>query len=102
MKKPDKWTVAGYTALGAMCVAWVAYGWYIVLEGSFDSRPRGSKVSTHVDGLGATFMAFVLLSLAAICTAIILKRFGAPRIAGAVMTAAILGLPVIFLAGRYL
>lgn len=100
MTRVEKWSIAGYTTLAAMCVIWIVYGWHIIRQGGFYSKPRHSHVTTYVDGIGATFMAFVMFSLAGICTAIILKRFNAPHIVSAVMTAAIVGSPLVYLLVR--
>jgi hypothetical protein len=100
MKKFDKLSLAGYAALGALCIVWVAYGWRVVLDGGFYTTPRLSNVTTHVDDPGATFMALIFFSLAAICVALILDRLDAPRSASAITTVAILGVPVVYLIAR--
>ena len=97
MRIADKWLVAGLTLLAMMCIVWIWYGWHIIFEGGFYSRPRGSEVTTHVDGLAATFMAFIFFSLAAICSAIIMNRFNLPRVVSTAVAVTILGLPVAFL-----
>jgi hypothetical protein len=101
MAKADHWTIAGHVALGLMCFVWTGMGWHIVLTGGLYSTPRHSMATVYVDGLAATVMAFIFFSLAAVCTAIILNRVNAGRGAVAVSTAAILGLPLAYLAGGY-
>lgn len=100
MGKLEGWSVVGYTALGLLCAVWIGYGWFILIEGEFYSRPRYSAVTTHVVGHGVTFMAFVFFSLAAICTATILERLNAPRAAFVVTSTAALGLPILYLVTR--
>jgi hypothetical protein len=80
-----------------MCSVWLCAGWYILLTGGFYSNPRYSERITYVDGAGAVFMAFVLLSLAAISSVVILERLNVRRLASYALSAGILGLPVAYL-----
>jgi hypothetical protein len=96
MPKFGKWSAAGYAALGLMCVLWVWAGWHILYASGFYSTPRHTTATVHVVGIGAIFMAFIFLGLAAISTAIILKHLNAPRAACAAAAALILGLPAVF------
>lgn len=93
----DRWSVLGYTALGAMCLVWVGAGWYIILTGGYYSTARYTRAVTYVGGFAGLAMAFLFLSLAAISTAAILKRLCAPRSVATMAAVAILGFPVGYL-----
>lgn len=97
MRKFDKWSALGHSALGLMCVVWVFAGWQILLDGGFYSKPRGVKVSTYVDGAGATIMALILLSLASISAALILKRLNVRREISIATSAGTIGFPLAYL-----
>lgn len=97
MAKLDGWSVAGHTALGIMCVVWVCAGWGILSGGGFYSTPRHTHDTVYVDGPGAVLMAFLFFALAAIGTAVIMKRLNASRAARVAMAVAVLGVPVAYL-----
>jgi hypothetical protein len=100
MKKFTLLDALAHLALFAMSVVWVGYGWHLLLEGGFYKGYRYTNNGIYVDGIGVFVMAYIFFSLAAITSAVILKRFYAPGYFTVVTAFVLLGSPVLyFIAG---
>ena len=56
-------------------ILWATTGWFVLWYGGFYTSHKYSHVTTFVDGLGAIFMAYVLLLLATVSLAVVLQSF---------------------------
>lgn len=84
-------------ALFALSAFWAAAGWFVLLQGGFHKTYKHSRATTFVDGSGGMFMAGLLLLLAAIAGAILLRSIGARRWAFLAMVLMVLVPPCLFL-----
>lgn len=100
MKKMTTLEAIAHLAMAALSIVWVAFAWHVLITGGFSKGVRYSKATTYVDGAGAVLMAYLMLSLACIALAGILKRLGAPRPCGIVVSILLLGSPLVYLLAR--
>ncbi len=59
---------------GIMSLFWAAFGWIIILQGSFSGHTRQSK-SVYTDGSGAIGMAFLAFAFAALGVLVLLRIY---------------------------
>lgn len=86
----------------ALAILWATTGWFVLLYGGFYSSHKYSQITTFVDGLGAIFMAYLFLLLAAVALAVVLQSFAVRRNAYVALGLLIFVPPCSFLALNYI
>lgn len=95
MKKFTLLEALGYIALVTMSVMWIGFAWYVFVTGGFYKGYRYSQ-PTYIDGASAIVMGYIILTLAPITLAIVLKRLEAPKYVSIAIAVLLLTSPMFY------